>query len=61
MKDLNNDILKYVGLWKATFDNKVYYLNITKQQNLYVNATKVYQDVIKVNYTVKNVTETMIK
>ena len=60
MKDLNNDLLKYEGLWRATYDNKVYYLNITKQQNLYVNAIKIYQDVIKVNYTVKNAAETIV-
>lgn len=53
MKDYNNQLDFYVGTWKASFDNKVYVLTITKQIKKMLDYRNIYQDVLQVKYVVK--------
>jgi hypothetical protein len=57
MKDYNNQLDFYVGTWKASFDNKVYLLTITKQIKKMLDYRNVYQDVLQVKYEVKTSNE----
>lgn len=59
MQDTNNDLSKYVGTWKANFNNKVFFLYISKHIHKLNDNIKIYQDMVEIKYIVKNMSETL--
>ena len=60
IKDFNNELNPYVGTWKATYNNKVYYLYVTKSLDRYRSSWKLYQDVLIIKYAVMTSDEALI-
>ncbi|MBW8358616.1 MAG: hypothetical protein K0M63_02300 [Weeksellaceae bacterium] len=56
VKDLNNELLPYVGTYKATYQGHEITLFITKTDNMLVKSAKknFFQDALVVKYIVKN-------
>ena len=63
LKDINNELLPFVGMWKATFDNKEITIKIDKVDHHYMKlGTNIYyQDVLFIRYSIKNTQGTVIK
>ncbi|MFC6267773.1 DUF6705 family protein [Frigoriflavimonas asaccharolytica] len=62
VKDLNNDLLPYVGTWKGTWDNKVIYIYLErfKKQRSY-NINHIYfKDILIGRFKVLNADETAV-
>ncbi|WP_027378419.1 DUF6705 family protein [Chryseobacterium daeguense] len=58
MKDLNNDLPPYVGIYKATYEGNEVTLYISKEDHLLINTSgvrKYYQDVLHVKYSIKKI------
>lgn len=63
LKDLNNELLPFIGTWKATFDNKEITIIIEKVDHHlvdYVNH-KFYRDVLFIRYSIRNSQGAVIK
>ncbi|MGN7866572.1 DUF6705 family protein [Chryseobacterium sp. 22458] len=54
IKDLNNELNPYVGVYKADFQGNEIQLFIIKETMKYIKSLNVYQDVLSVRYIVKN-------
>ncbi|MDH6252831.1 hypothetical protein M2347_002558 [Chryseobacterium sp. H1D6B] len=56
LKDINNELVQYIGTYKANFDNKEITLFITKENHKFfdLKVKKYYQDVLSIRYIVKN-------
>ncbi|MDR6405712.1 MULTISPECIES: DUF6705 family protein [Chryseobacterium] len=56
LKDLNNELVPYIGTYQTTMDDKQITLYITKEDHKYfdLDDIKFYKDVLIVRYTVKN-------
>jgi len=57
LKDLNNELSPYIGVWKATYNGKVIELLITKEEHRLFKrdlTTTFYQDVLIMKYNIKN-------
>jgi hypothetical protein len=63
LKDTNNELLPFVGTWKAMFDNKEITIKVDKvNQHLVKSGTKIfYRDVLFIRYSIKNAQGTIIK
>ncbi len=63
LKDINNELLPFVGTWKATFDNKEITIKVDKVDHHYIKlGTNIYyKDVLFIRYSIKNVQGTVIK
>ncbi|WP_312901417.1 DUF6705 family protein [Chryseobacterium taichungense] len=63
LKDTNNELLPFIGTWKATFDNKEIMIKVDKiNQHLVESGRKIfYQDVLFIRYSIKNSQGTVIK
>ncbi|WP_312901418.1 DUF6705 family protein [Chryseobacterium taichungense] len=62
-KDTNNELLQFIGTWKATFDNKEITIIVEKIDHHlieYVNH-KFYQDTLFIRYIIKNSQGTIIR
>jgi len=63
LKDTNNELLPYIGTWKANFDNKEITIKVDKIDHHlvdYVNH-KFYRDVLFIRYSIKNSQGAIIK
>ena len=63
LKDTNNELLPFVGIWKATFDNKEITIKVDKIDHHlveYVNHV-FYQDTLFMRYSIKNTQGAIIK
>lgn len=56
LKDLNNELDPYIGIYKAIIDGNEIILYISKQEHTYMSSYryKYYQDILIVRYTIKN-------
>ena len=56
LKDTNNELIPFIGTWKATFDNKEITIKVDKvAQHLVESGTKTfYRDVLFIRYSIKN-------
>jgi hypothetical protein len=63
LKDTNNELLPFVGTWKATFDNKEITIKVDKIDHHLVDyvTNKFYRDVLFIRYSIKNTQGTIIK
>ena len=61
LKDLNNELNAYIGIYKASFQDKEITLFITKETMKYFNALHVYKDALSIRYIVKNPTGTILQ
>jgi len=63
LKDINNDLVPYIGTWKATFDNKEITITVDKVDHHLYNfrIKKFYQDVLFIRYSIKNSQGTILK
>lgn len=63
LKDTNNELLPFVGIWKATFDNKEITIKVDKVDYHYIKSgTQVfYRDVLFIRYSIKNAQGAIIK
>jgi hypothetical protein len=63
LKDINNELLPFIGTWKANFENKEITIKVDKiNQHLVESGTKTfYQDVLFIRYNIKNSQGTIIK
>lgn len=59
MKDNNNFLNQYAGTWKASFDNKVYVLTITKFVNKKNDTLDLFQDMLDIKYSVLTADEVL--
>lgn len=63
LKDTNNELLPFIGIWKATFDNKEITIKVDKLDHHlieYVNH-KYYQDTLFIRYIIKSVQGIVVK
>ncbi len=63
LKDINNELLPFIGTWKATFDNKEIIITVDKVDHHYIKmGTHIYyKDVLFMRYNIKNSQGTVIK
>lgn len=63
LKDINNELLPYIGTWKATFDSKEIIIKVDKIENHSVKSgTQIfYRDVLFIRYSIKNSQGIVIK
>ncbi len=63
VKDLNNELTPYIGIYKANFQGKEITLFITKEDDRLVNYgnQKFYRDALVVKYIVKNSAGTILQ
>lgn len=63
LKDLNNELNPYIGLYKATFEGNEITLFITKDIYKFFDlySKKYYQDVLSIKYIVKNSSGTVLQ
>jgi hypothetical protein len=63
LKDTNNELLPFIGTWKANFDNKEITIKVDKiNQHLVESGTKTfYEDVLFIRYSIKNTQGAIIK
>ncbi|WP_294224872.1 DUF6705 family protein [uncultured Chryseobacterium sp.] len=63
LKDTNNELLPFIGTWKAIFDNKEIIIKIDKVDHHLVDyvTNKFYRDLLFMRYNIKNVQGTVIK
>lgn len=57
LKDINNELSPYVGIYKANYQNKEITLYITKEDHLLISTSGTrtyYQDVLHIKYNIKN-------
>jgi hypothetical protein len=63
LKDINNELVPYIGTWKAAFNDKEITIKVDKIDKYlveYVN-NKFYQDILFIRYSIKNSQGTIIK
>ncbi|HCR76546.1 MAG TPA: hypothetical protein DIW37_09125 [Chryseobacterium sp.] len=62
-KDINNELLPFIGTWKANFDNKEITIKVDKVDYHYIKlgTHMYYQDVLFIRYSIKNAQGTIIK
>jgi len=63
LKDTNNELLPYIGIWKATFDNNEITIKVDKIDHHFINyiTNKFYRDVLFIRYSIKNSQGIIIK
>ncbi|GAA5088930.1 hypothetical protein GCM10023210_13120 [Chryseobacterium ginsengisoli] len=63
LKDTNNELIPFIGNWKATFNNKEITIKVDKiDQHLVRSGKKIfYRDVLFIRYSIKNSQGTIIK
>ncbi|WP_428067992.1 DUF6705 family protein [Chryseobacterium gambrini] len=63
LKDINNELLPFVGIWKANFNNKEITIKIDKIDHHYMKlgTHMYYQDMLFIRYSIKNSQGTIIK
>lgn len=63
VKDLNNELTPYIGVYKANFQDNEITLFITKEEDKLLNYgnQKFYRDALVVKYIVKNSTGTILQ
>ncbi len=63
LKDINNELLPFVGTWKAIFDNKEITIKVDKIDHYYskLGTNIYYKDVLFIRYSIKNGQGTIIK
>ncbi|GAA4153752.1 hypothetical protein GCM10022217_09870 [Chryseobacterium ginsenosidimutans] len=63
LKDINNELLPFIGTWKATFDNKEITIKVDKVDHHYTKlGTNIYyKDVLFIRYSIKSSQGTIIK
>ena len=63
VKDLNNELVPYIGTYKASFQGKEITLFITKEENKLVDYgnQKFYRDALIIKYIVKNLSGTVLQ
>jgi hypothetical protein len=56
LKDLNNELSPYIGIYKTSFQGKEIILYITKEENKLVNRIdkNFYRDLLSIKYIIKN-------
>ena len=56
LKDLNNELLPFVGIWKSSYNGNIIELYATKEDHKFFERgmSKYYKDVITIKYIVKN-------
>lgn len=52
LKDTNNELQNYEGIWKTQWNNKITYLYIKKISNKYISSIKEYRDILIAKYKV---------
>lgn len=62
-KDINNELIPFVGTWKATFDNKEITIKVDKIDHHLIDyvANKFYRDVLFIRYSIKNAQGNIMK
>lgn len=63
LKDNNNELIPFIGTWKAIFDNKEITIKVDKIDHHYnkLGTHIYYQDMLFIRYSIKNVQGTVIK
>ncbi len=63
LKDLNNELNPYIGIYKANFEGNEITLYITKDIYKFFDlySKKYYQDVLSIKYIVKNSSGTVLQ
>jgi hypothetical protein len=63
LKDTNNELSPFVGIWKANFNNQEIILKIDKVENYLIDyiSNKFYQDTLFMRYSIKTAQGTIIK
>lgn len=54
LKDTNNELDPYIGIYKSNFENKEITLYISKEAKKYFTSLNVFQDALIIKYTIKN-------
>jgi hypothetical protein len=52
LKDIPNELQDYTGVWKATWNNKIIFLNISKETNKYKQSLNIYMDYLIIKFKV---------
>ena len=61
IKDINNELLPYVGTWKGTWDNKVIYIYFKRfKKQISLGDNIYFEDVLVGKFKVLNANETVI-
>ncbi|WP_294300406.1 DUF6705 family protein [uncultured Chryseobacterium sp.] len=62
-KDINNELLPFIGTWKTIFNNKEIIIKVDKIDHHYIKigTHMYYQDVLFIRYSIKNGQGTVIK
>ena len=63
LKDTNNELIPYIGTWKANFNNREIILKIDKVENYLIDyiSKKFYQDTLFMRYSIKDTQGIIIK
>ncbi len=63
LKDLNNELLPYVGIYKAIYQGNEITLHITLEEHKVITSTKknFFQDVLNIRYIIKNSSGTILQ
>lgn len=63
LKDINNELVPFIGTWKATFDNKEITIKLDKVDHHYkkLGTNMYYKDVLFMRYNITNSQGTVIK
>ncbi|WP_344826209.1 DUF6705 family protein, partial [Chryseobacterium ginsenosidimutans] len=63
LKDTNNELIPFIGIWKATFDNKEITIKVDKIDHHFIDyiTNKFYRDVLFIRYSIKNAQGGVIK
>jgi len=63
LKDINNELLPYIGIWKAIENNNEIIINVEKVDHHFIKSGNraYYQDVLFIRYSVKNSQGSIVK
>ena len=57
IKDINNDLDSFIGLWKVNYDQKEILISVKKiiKKNIVIANNNFYADILQLTYTIKDI------